>query len=133
MRLNSVLLVLFSAILLSQIGCQKLDYKKTFTVDGGSVHSINIDPPTRDQNVTVAAKAEGGTIDVYLVLESDMDSVQRSLENGTKVDESKVVKSQKNSNDVSFEGKVPAKKGYGILITTAEGKKAEVTLNVKAK
>src|SRR5947209_19805840 len=52
-------------------GCQRLNYDKTLTVDGGIPFLVNWDPPRYEQRLTVTVTSTGTPVSAYLVKESD--------------------------------------------------------------
>src|SRR5438477_9826557 len=69
--------------LLAVSGCQKVNATKEYKMNAGEVQFMEIDPPNRDQDVTVTIDSSG-PVDVFLVSKSDGDAAVKSVEPPTK-------------------------------------------------
>jgi hypothetical protein len=118
-------------LMLTAGGCQKLDYSKTFDLQSSEVHELIVDPPSRDQTVKIVANSKGVPISVYLVLEKDAAAAKNALMNHRKPDLSTVLASKDKAEEVTIEGRVPAKNGYVVLVGGAN-KPTKVDLKITA-
>src|SRR5262249_7213317 len=61
-------------------GCRRsFSYEKTLTVEAGAYETQTVDPPTREQKVTVTVSGATAPVNVYLVLEKDRQAAEDSL------------------------------------------------------
>jgi hypothetical protein len=112
-------------------GCQPLNYEKSLSLEPGSVRPIEISAPSRDQSIKVTVHSDGAPVSVYVVLQKDHEAVQSALLSYKKPDASKILASQENTEDATFDAKIPAKNDYAILVHNGATKGAQVKVTVK--
>lgn len=125
---------LFAAValaLLLLVGCQRLNYEKTFTLDA-PYWTASFDAPRGDQKVTVTATSTEEPINVFLILTEDTKEGERAAESQIKPE--KALGARENSKEISFEATVPAKKEFTVFISLAKGarRKTDIKLSVKS-
>jgi hypothetical protein len=113
-------------------GCaSKLDIDHKVTVPGGQFKMIIIDPPTKDQKVTVHAKSPGAPISVYCCLEKDQEAVQSAVERRRPSE--KILSSKEKIEDGEVEFHLPAGASGAVVLTTATAKSANVELKITGR
>jgi hypothetical protein len=122
---------LWGCLLLSALaaGCaSKLDIDHKVSLRGGEIKRVIIDPPTRDQKVTVHAKSPGAPVSVYCCLEKDKDAVESAVERRRPSD--KILSSKERIEDGELEFNLPAGASGAVVLTTATAKSANVELKI---
>lgn len=122
--------VLVSALLLVG-GCQKLSIEKTVTVDAGEVNKTMIDPPSREQTVTVNASASGSSAAVYVVATKDAAAAESALMVG-KAPAGSLGGVPTVEGEATINVTVPAGTGYTVLVGGSQ-KPATVKLRIQSK
>jgi hypothetical protein len=118
-------------LLLVLSGCgQKLDYQTSVDLDEGQVQSILIDPPKREQNVSITAKSTGSPIDLYVVLDKDKEPAKQALLDRKKP--AAALASKTKTQDAALEVTIPANTGFAVLLGGA-GKSSHVTVKVTGR
>jgi hypothetical protein len=115
-------------------GCrrQSLSYEKTVTVDAGDAYQAQtIDPPTRDQKVTVTVSSTTAAVSVYLVLEKDREAAQESLRYERAP--ANVLAKMEKVQGGTLEATVPAHSSCTVLLAPAAGKTAQVALKITGR
>jgi hypothetical protein len=109
-------------LLLMILGCQPIQYEKTFAKTAAfEVLKIELDPPTYNQRVSVTVTPSAGGVSAYLVKASDMEHLENILvtEKEKKTDLGPLLlgsNKTEGANAITFEGTVPAKSGWAILV-----------------
>jgi hypothetical protein len=86
------------------------------------------DAPRYEQKVNVQVSSPGAPISVYLVKAADGDAaVKAAARKGPDV-----LASQEKAENISFDGTIPAKTAFGVVLQ-AEVKKAEAKVKVDGK
>ncbi len=113
-------------------GCQSVSLEKTVTVSGGEAYqAFTIDPPRRDQKVTVTISSATNPINVYIVLEKDLAAAQESLKN--EKPPANALDRKENVQDATLEATVPANNSYTVLLSPIAGKTSQVSLKIKGR
>src|SRR5437879_5858568 len=122
----------FLAILLLVLpGCgQKLNYETTVELDESQVRSIMIDPPKREQKVSVTVTSSGSPIDVYVVLDKDKEAGKQALLDRRKPAGSLAGKVK--LQEATLEATIPVGTGFAILVGWA-GKNSQVKVKVTGR
>ncbi len=129
-RLLLCALLVLSAVGLA--GCRRsFSHEKTLTVEAGAYQEQTVDPPTREQKVTVTVSAATAPVNVYLVLEKDRQAAEDSLR--LEKAPASVLEKKENVQEATLEATVPANTSYTVLLTTAAGKTAKVTLKISGR
>ena len=113
--------------LLSMAGCQKLEVEKTYKMSPGQIQIMEIDPPKRDQDVSVAITATG-PLDVYIAKDTDAREANEKI-----AAPKNPLGAKQGIEKDTVTAKVPAKTGYGIVLLNAKKKDTDVTLKLTAK
>jgi hypothetical protein len=115
-------------LILALAGCgQRLDYESTVQLDAGEVQSLGVDPPRREQRVSVTVTSTSVPVDVYVVLEKDKESGKQALLDVKKPAES--LASKTKTQQATLEATIPAKTGFAILLGGAT-KSSQVKVKV---
>lgn len=112
-------------------GCQRVHQERTAQVEPGNVYVLTVDAPRSDQQVTVTAASPGVPINVYLVLEKDVEEARQALDRDKKP--ARPLAAQEKTESATLQATVPAQNGYAVVLTSAAGKKAEVKLHLAGK
>ena len=109
-------------------GCG-LNHERTIQLDEGDVREVIIDGPSRDQNVTVSVNA-GEPIDVYVVLEAELDKTRNVLMD-QKAPTGPLAGKKAIQNE-SLEATIPAKSKFAVLLSGAR-KRTDVKLKITGR
>ncbi|SRR6266404_876944 len=122
---------LLAILLLVLPGCgQKLDYETAVELDEGQVQLIFIDPPKKEQKVSVTVTSSGSPIDVYVVLDKDKEAGKQALLDRKKPTGS--LASKTKTQNATLEATIPANTGFAILLGGAN-KNSRVTAKVTGR
>ncbi len=117
--------------LLLLAGCgQKLNYESTLQLEVGDVQAIAIDPPVKEQKVTVTVTSTASPVDVYLVFAKDKESGKRALLDRKPPAEPLAAKAK--TTDAVLEATIPAGSGFVVLLGLAN-KSTSVKLKVSGQ
>lgn len=132
LRLPVITLLLLPPVVLAGCRRQSLSYAKAVTVNAGDAYQAQtIDPPTRDQQVTVTISSATAAVSVYLVLEKDREAAQESLRQ-ERVPANVLAKKEK-VQEATLEATVPAHSSCTVLLAPAAGKTAQVALQISGR
>jgi hypothetical protein len=134
MRLSSSVLCLAVAACLLSAGCrlqQRLDRTLTVSVSPGEVKSQIVDAPATDQQVTVTASSPGVPVSVYLVLGKDQKAAEDGLLNSKPV--ANALDGKEKTEQVTLQGKVPAKNEFAVVLWNPGLKPAAVKLTISGR
>lgn len=116
------------AFVLAFVGCSKLHEQRSFTVDAGGNHSLQISAPVSSQTVTVALTSDQ-PVNVWVVLEKAVGGKEEfdpeTLKEG-------VLAKEKNTKEATVTATVPAKEAFRIYVNGAT-KKASVSVKIDGK
>jgi hypothetical protein len=118
------------------LGCQRLDYDKTLTIKPGELQKIYIDPPGRDQKLTVEVSIvpPGAPVGAWVVLDENLDAVVGDLKNGLPPGEGKVLAGKERIESATLETVIPAGKNFAVLLRASrEGKETVVRVKVTGR
>ena len=121
------LLILFVAT--SGVGCQRLNHERTIDLNEGDVREIVIDGPRGEQLVTVSVNADS-PVDVYVVLEGDLEKTRNTLMN-QKTPTGELACKRAVRND-SLEATIPARSNFAVLLSGAR-KRTDVKLKIMGR
>ena len=113
-------------------GCKGTRHQETITIPKNAPYSeIEFRAPKSDQNVNVTATCDT-PIAVYLALTDDKHEAIIALRAGKKP--RRTVAGSEPETEVKLEAKIPAGKGFVVLLKPAEkDREVEVKLDVQAK
>jgi len=135
--MRSMRLLVFALLVLplaGLAGCRRgsFSYEKTVTVEGGDAFQAQtVDPPARDQKVTVTIKSATALVNVYLVLEKDREAAEESLRYERAP--ANVLDKKEKVQEATLEATVPANTSYTVLLSPAVGKTAKVELRITGR
>ena len=117
-------------LLLMATGCKaRLNSESTAKVELMDKHSTTVDPISREQKITVTATPTTGQYSVYLFLEKDKPTVEKEIDQNK--EPAKVLdKALKTDKTATLSGQIPANERAVVLVTSGDGKKAEVKLRI---
>jgi hypothetical protein len=116
-----------SMILLA--GCSKIHEQRTFTVDPGGLHSLQISAPLSEQTVQVAVTSDQ-PVNVWVVLEKNIPQGKDDYDPETITEG--VLAKEKNIKDATLTAKIPGKEKYRVLVGSA-AKTANVTVKIDSQ
>ena len=125
-----MILVLLGLALLVPVGCQKVDYQHTISMEAGDIKSTTITAPQREQHVRVAVDSSASPVDVYIVLEKDRQQAIEALNKDKPL--AQALASKKRVRNDTLEATIPAKNEYAVVLTGAGGPTA-VQLHITAR
>jgi hypothetical protein len=116
-------------LLVLAVGCRtKLNEEMVVNVGGGESQYRMVDPIAKEQKVNVSAKAIGGTFSIYVFLEKDKEEAQKGIDLNKIGD--KVLANKQKTADAELQVTIPANQKATVLLTSGDGKKAEVKLKI---
>jgi hypothetical protein len=116
-------------LLVLAVGCRtKLNEEMVVNVGGGESQYRMVDPIAKEQKVNVSAKAIGGTFSIYVFLEKDKEEAQKGIDLNKVGD--KVLANKQKTADAELQVTIPANQKATVLLTSGDGKKAEVKLKI---
>jgi hypothetical protein len=108
-------------------GCNRpLHFDRTLSMGPGDVKSFSVDPPRREQKVTVSFKSTETPVDVYVLLDKDLEAASNAIQN-FKAPQG-VLASKMKSRDGSVEATIPAKTAFGVIVA---GSNKDTSVDVK--
>jgi hypothetical protein len=114
--------------ILAVAGCSKIHEEKSFTLEAGGSHSLDISAPLSEQKVKVALTSDE-PVNIYVLL-------SKSVEGKTDFDpdtmKEGVLAKEKNIKSATLTATVPAKEKYLIYVDGAT-KKANVSVKVDSQ
>jgi hypothetical protein len=124
-RIAVLLLIASSATFLP--GCRsRVRVERQYDLEPGDIRYIMVDPPSQEQNVTVAVKSGGVPIDVFVVEGKSDSDADKAVGAGKGI-----IASKTDATDPSLDAKVPAGKAFVVMLRT--GKSAKVQVNVASR
>ncbi len=126
MRL-SVLVGLSWIVIVGLVGCGKLKYDRTETLEPGDMKTYTIDGPSSQQVVRVKLKADE-EVSLAVIPARDFPA-PFSLDNLEKV---KAYATKANAKEFDLEATIPAKVDFMVLVYGAK-KSTPITLNIQGK
>jgi outer membrane lipopolysaccharide assembly protein LptE/RlpB len=122
---------LLAALLLTLSGCgQRLNYETTVQLGDGEVQSLSIDPPKREQKVSVTVTSSGSPIDAYIVLDKDKEAAKQALLDRKKP--ANPLDGKTKTQDATLEATIPANTGFAVLLGEAS-KSSQVKVKVSGR
>jgi hypothetical protein len=119
-------------VLLTLVGCQRLNVDKKISLAPNEVQDIIIDAPKSQQQVKVVVNSSASPVDVYVVLEEAQNAVKAKLLENKRPDPSKVLASELAAESATVEATIPAKNEFRILLTGAK-KATDVQVKVTGR
>jgi hypothetical protein len=116
-RLSRTLALPACALLLA--GCTRLDFERTYDLEGRMTQEIAWDAPKYEQKLTVTVSAEE-PVSVYLVKEDDKEKAKQAL-SADKEPEGALA-SNVDAKEVTLQATVPAKTAAAVLIRNRASK-----------
>lgn len=115
--------------LVALAGCSKVHVERTFSVDSGSSHSLQISAPLSDQKLKVVMTSDQ-PVNLYVILDKNLPKDKdefdpESLKEG-------VLGKEKAKKDATLSVTVPAKEKYTVFVNGAS-KKANVTVKIDSE
>ena len=114
---------------IAMAGCSKVHDQRSFTVEGGSSHSLMISAPVSEQKVKVVVTSDK-PINVWIVLEKDVPGAKEEFDPETIL--SGILAKEKNTKEVTLEATIPAKENYRVYIN-GPTEKANVTVKIDSQ
>lgn len=123
--------IISTCLILSLAGCNSsVNFERTLSVGPGDVPSFSVDPPRREQKVTVSFKSTETPVDIYVTLDKDLEAASKAIQN-YKVPQN-VLASKLKSKDGSVEATIPGKTAFGVIVAGAV-KDTSVQVTIKGK
>ncbi|HKA06991.1 MAG TPA: hypothetical protein VKD71_07010 [Gemmataceae bacterium] len=110
-------------------GCSKIHEQRSFTVDPGGAHTLEVSAPVSQQTVKVAVTSDE-PVNVWVLLSKNVpegkdDFDPEALKEG-------VIAQEKNTKDATLTATIPAKEKFVIFVNGA-AKKASVIVKVDSQ
>lgn len=124
-------------VLLALAGFQKpLQHEQAKTVEAGATWAVAIDPPVREQKITVSIASPGVPVDVFVIREGDpnraKDAGSKALAGGKPIDGA--LAASMKTEAATLEATIAAQQGFSVVVNNPSRlKNAEVTLKVTSK
>jgi len=109
-------------------GCSKIHEEKTFTLEPGNSHTLDISAPLSEQKVNVALTSDE-PVNVYVLL---LKSVEGKTDYDPDTMKEGVLAKEKSTKSATLTATVPAKEKYRIYVDGAT-KKANVSVKVDSQ
>jgi len=116
-------------LLLPIVGCHKLTFEKSESLDVSEVKKYAVDPPRVKQNVRVVATSSECPVSVYVVLDENAPAVEDAIQSSTKPAADKVLGGADKQQEATVDATIPAKSGFTILVGGAT-KKTNITVKL---
>jgi len=113
---------------LAVAGCSKIHEERSFTVEAGNSHSLDISAPVSQQTVTVTLTSDE-PVNVYVLL---VKSVEGKTDYDPETLKEGVLGKEKSTKSATLTVTVPAKEKYRIYVDGAS-KKANVSVKVDSQ
>jgi hypothetical protein len=118
-------------VILCFAGCNKaLNYEKTVTMDPGEMRSFPVDAPRANQKVTVTFTSSVAPVDVYIVLDKDLELVSREIKNYKSP--GAVLNKIEKAREGSVSADIPAKNAFAAIVAGST-KETSVQLKITGK
>jgi hypothetical protein len=117
----------FSIILVA--GCSKIHEQRSFTVDPGGSHSLQISAPLSQQTVKVALTSDE-PVNIWVILEKNVPTGKDEFDPET-IKEGVLAK-EKNVKEATLTATIPGKEAYRVYIDGVK-KKANVTVKIDSQ
>lgn len=120
-------LAFFSLLLLA--GCSKVHEQRSFEIEPGGTHRVEVSAPLSEQKVQIAVTSDQ-PINVWVLLDKNIpegkeDFDPESMKEG-------VVAKEKNTKSATLTATIPAKQAYRVFINGVT-KKASVTVKIDSQ
>ena len=96
---------------------KRLSEDRKFRLEVGDAKSFAFDGPRSQQQVTVTLQSSSSPVNVYLVLEKDLEAARAAVLEPRRPDAPLVA--QEKTQDAKLDATVPAKEGYAVLVSGA--------------
>ncbi len=114
-------------LLLLMVGCRnKLNVEKTYTLNVGSIETIEILAIKSAQTVNVTAKSDGGKFKIYLFLAKDRKTIELNPDKAG----ANLLDHKKDVTEATLSGTVPADEEAVVMLYAADTKKVEVKVKI---
>src|SRR5437588_11121482 len=116
MRMTVKLTLCLLPLTLLLSGCQqKVNQNRSYKLEPGETQGIIIDAPKKAQKIAVTAKSADAPVDVYLIeIKGTSEDLQKLLDDKSA---GNVLASQKQTNDATVEGTVPAGSKFAAIVS----------------
>src|SRR5437870_5255196 len=105
--------VLFAGVL----GCgQKLNLDRTYTVGQLELQSLLVDAPKEDQKLTVDVSSPGVPIDVFVVLDANVQAVTELMKSGKTPGADKILAGKEKVEAIELTTTVPGGKAFAVMV-----------------
>ena len=110
--------LVIACLALTLTGCNKaLNYEKTIAIGPGEIKSFPVDAPRQNQKVTVTFNSSATPVDVYVVLEKDLELASKAIQNYKKP--GAVLNKLEKSKEGSVSADIPAKAAFQVIVAGA--------------
>jgi hypothetical protein len=119
--------------LIALSGCQKVKVEKTATIEPANYYELTVDPPRSEQKVSVTVTPSNGPVSAYLIKADGVLKVRSALEQRGKEPPAELVFGKHVSTtkeEFTFEGTVPAKTEYMLLLKNGAATKNDVSIKL---
>jgi hypothetical protein len=119
-----LLLALFS------VGCQRLNFEKTTSMEMSEIKHFKFSAPAYQQKVQVSITGTKSPVSAYLVKQGDEEKVETALNENKALPNDSIFGSKANktsAEDYTFDATIPAKIPYTLML------RAEKSTDVKVK
>ena len=116
-------------LLLVVFGCKaRLNVEKDAVLEVGDRKDYTIEAIAKAQTIDVSAKASSGKFNILVVLAKDVAEAEKAMAARKAGD--KILAHQFKTDDFNQQVPIPANEAALVMISAADGKKAEVKLKI---
>jgi hypothetical protein len=110
-------------------GCSKIHEQRSFEVEPGSNHSLEITAPLSEQTVKVVATSDQ-PVNVWVLLDKNLGEMKEDFNPETLKEG--ILAKEKNTKECTLTATIPAKEKYRVFVNGAS-KKASVTVKIDSQ
>ena len=110
-------------------GCSKLNEQRSFEIEPGGSHSLQISAPLSEQTIKVAVTSDQA-VNVWVLLDKNMPEGKDDFDPETMKEG--VIAKEKNTKQATLTATIPAKEKYRVYVNGV-AKKASVTVKIDSQ
>jgi hypothetical protein len=132
---HASMLCTFLTLFVTAAGCGRqasLNIEKDIELDGlggDNIKSTIVSAAQKEQKVSILVRTNAVPVNVFVVLEKDVDVLRGQLENDQTPTVNIIAKKEK-LQEGTVEATIPAGSGFAVVLTNRGSKKAEVMLKI---
>ena len=116
-------------VLIPLAGCSKIHEQRSFTIDAGGSHSLQITAPLSEQKLAVVLTSDQ-PVNIWVILDKSIPEGKDDFDPETLKDG--VVAKEKGKTEATLSATIPAKEKFRIYVDGVK-KKASVTVKIDSQ